>query len=104
MRRPSARPQALMFDGEGRILGVEYEVLVDAVKAPPQLFGRTFAKLPSHAGVAHEHYALHLWFVDNPAGRFDDFNPRISCPAGSTAPHEQGPGGSVPPPEHGEGH
>lgn len=97
------RPQALMFDGEGRILGVEYEILADAVKSPPQLFGRTFAKLPKHAGVEHEHYALHLWFVDDPAGRFDDFNPRISCPAGSTAP-QQGPGGSTPPSEHGEGH
>lgn len=97
------RPQAVMFDAEGRVLGVEYEVLTDVVKSAPELFGRTFAKLPKHAGVEHEHYALHMWFVDNPSGRFDDFNPRVACPPGSTAPHH-GPGPSVPPSEHGEGH
>jgi hypothetical protein len=95
------RPQAFMFDADGRVLGVEYEILADAAKSPPQLFGRTFAKLPKHPGVEHEHYALHLWFVENPAGRFDDFNPRVSCPAGSKP---AGPGQTLPPSEHGEGH
>jgi hypothetical protein len=80
------RPQALMFDAEGRVLGIEYEIMVDAVPAPPLLFGRTFGKLPAHPGVDHEHYALHVWFVENPGGQFDDFNPRISCPPGSTPP------------------
>lgn len=95
------RPQALMFDAEGRLLGVEYEILTDAAKSPPQLFGRTFAKLPKHAGVEHEHYALHVWFVDNPNGRFDDFNPRVTCPQGT---RPAGPGQTLPPSEHGEGH
>jgi hypothetical protein len=95
------RPQALMFDAEGRVLGVEYEVLADAVTQAPQLFGRTFAKLPKHAGLEHEHYALHVWFVDNPSGRFDDFNPRVTCPQGS---RPAGPGQTLPPSEHGEGH
>jgi hypothetical protein len=91
LREPIAadRPQALMFDAEGRALGVEYEVTTDAVREPPRLFGRTFAKLPPHPGVAHEHYALHLWFVDNPSGRFADFNPRVRCPPGSTPPPRQ---------------
>jgi len=93
LRGPIAadRPQALMFDPEGRVLGVEYEITTDAVTEPPRLFGRTFAKLPPHPGVQHEHYALHVWFVDNPNGQFDDFNPRVSCPAGSTPPAEQTP-------------
>lgn len=95
------RPQAFMFDADGRVLGVEYEVLTDAVRSPPQLFGRTFAKLPKHPGVEHEHYALHLWFIENPAGRFDDFNPRVTCPQGSKP---AGPGHTLPPSEHGEGH
>jgi hypothetical protein len=78
------RPQALMFDDQGTVLGVEYEVMVDAVPEAPQLFGQTFARLPGHAGVEHEHYALHVWFIDNPAGEFADFNPLLTCPATST--------------------
>jgi hypothetical protein len=97
------RPQALLFDAAGRVIGVEYEILADAAPRAPELFGRTFSKLPPHAGVSHEHYALHLWFVDNPDGRFADFNPRLSCPAGST-PRAGGPGDTPPPGEHGEGH
>ena len=80
------RPQALMFDAGGTILGVEYEVVADAVPQAPRLFGRIFNKLGAHPGVDGEHYALHYWFVDNPSGPFDDFNPKIACPAGSTPP------------------
>jgi hypothetical protein len=80
------RPQALMFDAQGRILGVEYEVMADAVAGPPQLFGRMFAKLPAHPGVEHEHYALHLWFIENPAGEFEDFNPKVVCPQTGATP------------------
>ncbi|HEX8229564.1 MAG TPA: hypothetical protein VF826_09650 [Chloroflexia bacterium] len=84
----SNRPQALMFDSEGRVLGVEYEVVADAVSEPPSLFGRTFGKLPAHAGVEHEHYALHLWFIENPNGALADFNPSVSCLPGSTPGHD----------------
>lgn len=95
------RPQAIMFDASGRALGVEYEILTGVAPQAPQLFGRTFTKLPAHPGVSHGHYALHVWFVENPEGRFSDFNPRVSCPAGSKAPGVQT---TMPPPEHGEGH
>lgn len=86
----SNRPQALMFDAEGRVLGVEYEVMTHAVSEPPSLFGQTFGKLPPHPGVEHEHYALHLWFVENPSGALADFNPNVSCPPGSTPEHGSG--------------
>lgn len=88
LRGPVAieRPQALMFDAAGRVLGVEYEVMTEAVPGPPQLFGRVFNKLPPHPGVEHDHYALHVWFVDNPSGTFADFNPKVSCPAGGSPP------------------
>ena len=89
----SNRPQALLFDAQGRVLGVEYEVMTDAVSEPPRLFGQTFAKLPAHPGVEHEHYALHLWFIENPNGALADFNPRVSCPPGSTPQHGHGGGG-----------
>lgn len=84
------RPQALMFDAQGRILGVEYEVMADAVSEAPVLFGRTFASLPAHPGVAHEHYALHLWFIDNPGGEFADFNPNVACPQTGAPSHAPG--------------
>jgi hypothetical protein len=87
------RPQAIMFDAEGRALGVEYEVMTDAVKEPPRLFGQTFTKLPAHPGVQHEHYALHLWFIENPSGALADFNPNVLCPLGSTPQHGPGRGG-----------
>jgi hypothetical protein len=86
------RPQALLFDAEGRVLGVEYEVTTDAVPEAPSLFGRTFTTLAAHPGVEHEHYALHLWFIENPAGPFADFNPNVSCPSGTTPPHGAGGG------------
>jgi hypothetical protein len=86
------RPQALLFDAEGRVPGVEYEVTTDAVPEAPSLFGRTFTTLPAHPGVEHEHYALHLWFIENPAGPFADFNPNVSCPSGTTPPHGAGGG------------
>ena len=89
----SNRPQALLFDAQGRVLGVEYEVVTDAVSEPPRLFGQTFVKLPAHPGVEHEHYALHLWFIENPNGALADFNPSVSCPPGSTPRHGPGGGG-----------
>ncbi len=89
----SNRPQALLFDMQGRVLGVEYEVMTDAVSEPPRLFGQTFAKLPAHPGVEHEHYALHLWFIENPNGALADFNPSVACPPGSTPSHGPGGGG-----------
>jgi hypothetical protein len=89
----SNRPQALLFDAQGRVLGVEYEVMADAVSEPPRLFGQTFTKLPAHQGVEHEHYALHLWFIENPNGELADFNPSVSCPPGSMPRHGPGGGG-----------
>lgn len=101
------RPQALMFDAHGQLLGVEYEIMADAVREVPQLFGRAFTKLPAHSGVAHEHYALHLWFVYNPSGQFADFNPRVSCPpdsSGGRSPATDMPRSTVPPEDHNAAH
>ncbi|MGH2491862.1 MAG: hypothetical protein ACRDF9_10160 [Candidatus Limnocylindria bacterium] len=97
-------PQALLFDADGRVIGVEYEILAEAVPRAPELFGRTFSKLPKHAGVEHEHYALHVWFIDNPGGRFADFNPRLSCPVESTPRTSDYPGDPVVPEDHSGAH
>src|SRR5688572_32195928 len=101
------RPQALMFDAHGQLLGVEYEIMADAAREVPELFGRAFTKLPAHAGVAHEHYALHLWFIFNPSGQFADFNPRLSCPPDSPSgqsPATEVPRSTVPPEDHNAAH
>ena len=89
----SNRPQALLFDAQGRVLGVEYEVMTDTMSEPPRLFGQTFVKLPAHPGVEHEHYALHLWFIENPNGARADVNASVSCPRGRTPGHTPGGGG-----------
>lgn len=34
----ASRPQALMFDADGRLLGVEYEIMAEAVREVPTLF------------------------------------------------------------------
>jgi hypothetical protein len=79
-------PEALVYelDNEGQITELvahEYIVPVDAwsESAPPSLFGQEF----------HQHPTLPLWVLhawiwkDNPAGVFQDFNPRVRlCPAG----------------------
>jgi hypothetical protein len=102
------RPQALMFDEYGRVLGVEYEIMAEAAREVPALFGRAFTKLPAHAGVAHEHYALHLWFIENPSGRFADFNPRLTCPPkgapGAQAPATPVPESTIVPEDHNAAH
>jgi len=94
LRGPIAfdRPQALLYDGQGRMLGVEYEIAADAVRDPPVLFGRTFSKLPAHPPIQYEHYALHLWFIPNPSGQFADFNPSVACPLDSAPAAPHGPG------------
>jgi hypothetical protein len=102
------RPQALMFDAHGQVLGVEYEIMSEAVRDVPVLFGRAFTKLPAHAGVAHEHYALHLWFIYNPSGRFADFNPRLICPPDSPSGGQPSatdvPLSTIPPEDHNVAH
>jgi hypothetical protein len=80
------KPQALVFDGVGKIVAVEYEIMADAASHAPTLFGQQFHKMQAHPGLANEHYALHLWLVNNPHGPFADFNSAYSCPPGSTPP------------------
>ena len=44
-----------------------------------------------------DHYALHLWFIENPSGALADFKPSVSCPrvpSGQSTPrHAPGGGG-----------
>ncbi|HEY7522943.1 MAG TPA: hypothetical protein VH720_04695 [Candidatus Limnocylindrales bacterium] len=82
-------PEVLVYEptasGGSRLVAVEYVVFQadwDALHPnPPKLFGRTLALLP--AGNRYglpAFYELHVWlFKSNPLGRFNDWNPRVSC-------------------------
>jgi hypothetical protein len=83
------KPEVLVYEpranGSLRLVAVEYVVFQadwDALHAnPPKLFGRTLALVPegNRYGLP-AFYELHVWlFKENPLGRFNDWNPRVSC-------------------------
>jgi hypothetical protein len=83
------KPEVLVYEpkanGGYRLVAVEYVVFQadwDATHdKPPKLFGRTLTLIP--AGNRYglpPFYELHVWlFKRNPLGRFNDWNPRVSC-------------------------
>jgi hypothetical protein len=92
-------PEVLVYEpaanGRLHLVALEYVILESTWRAHhpnpadvPRLFGRRFERLPG-AGEAQPQnryglpafYELHLWlWKPNPAGMFDDWNPRVSCP------------------------
>lgn len=67
------------------MVGVEYEAAQDT--ADPTVLGQPMTLLPEgHPGMEFPDYVLHMWFVDNPAGTFADFNPALTCPAPALPP------------------
>jgi len=87
----AATPEVLVYEpepnGRLRLVAVEYVVFQaawdEAHSAPPSLFGQEFELIP--AGNRYglpPFYELHAWiWKHNPRGMFDDWNPRVSCPA-----------------------
>jgi len=86
------RPEALIYapdrSGGRHLVAVEYVVIRSGWEAaghtaPPALFGRTFELVP--AGNRYglpDFYELHAWiWRANPLGMFNDWNPRVHCPA-----------------------
>jgi hypothetical protein len=80
------RPEALVFvpgpHGQLRLGAVEYIVPADPWDAlhdhPPMVLGQHL-----HLNEALGVYVLHAWiFQPNPTGMFEDWNPRVTCPAG----------------------
>lgn len=78
-------PEAMVYapspSGKLKFAAVEYIVPVEAWDGSgkdglPELFGQTF-HLNESLGV----YVLHAWiWRGNPAGVFEDWNPKVSCP------------------------
>ncbi|WP_330331962.1 hypothetical protein OHS33_21090 [Streptomyces sp. NBC_00536] len=54
----------------------------------PSMFGLPFdGPMPGHWPGMPKHYDLHLWaYEKNPAGRFHNWNPALTCPKNSTTP------------------
>jgi hypothetical protein len=83
-------PELVVYEptknGRLRLVAAEYVVFQAAWDAthtsPPELFGREFELVP--AGNRYglpPFYELHAWlWKHNPAGMFDDWNPRVTCP------------------------
>lgn len=79
------KPEAMVYppgrNGKLRLGAVEYIVPADAWDgagntAPPEVLGHSL-----HLNEALGVYVLHAWiWMDNPAGAFEDWNPRVSCP------------------------
>jgi len=87
-------PEALIYEptknGRLRLVAVEYVVLKSSWEGagnttPPSLFGQPFTLVA--AGNRYglpDFYELHAWlFKHNPAGMFEDWNPRVSCSGAS---------------------
>ena len=83
-------PEAVIYqpmpDGSLKLVAVEYVVLRadwDAThSAPPSLFGQQFGLvLAGNRYGLPDFYELHAWiWRNNPAGMFEDWNPKVTCP------------------------
>ncbi len=85
-----AAPEAIMYEplpgGGQRLVGVEWVVFQQAWEdagntGAPSLFGRSLKLVPSpnRYGIP-SFYQLHAWvWKPNPAGTYQDWNPRVSC-------------------------
>ncbi len=76
-----SEPELLLYEpqknGKLRLVAVEYAIpFTDWTAAePPRLFGRNF-----HENFDFGLWVLHVWAQrDNPSGRFEDWNPAVSC-------------------------
>ncbi|MEO7964416.1 MAG: hypothetical protein ABIT38_10985 [Gemmatimonadaceae bacterium] len=77
-------PELLLYEPEAngrmRLVAVEYIMPLTASAVPPRLFDRDFKP-----NLAFGIWALHAWvWKDNPSGIFADWNPRVTCPAGTS--------------------
>lgn len=88
----AATPEALVYepgrDGHLRLVAVEYVVFQSLWEGagntePPSLFGQPFelVPFPNRYGLP-AFYELHAWlWKHNSTGMFEDWNPRVTCPA-----------------------
>ena len=73
-----SEPEVLLYlpndDGVLELVAVEY--VYPNVGVVPSLFGQDY-----HFSASRNRYELHAWiWRHNPAGMFEDFNPKLNCP------------------------
>jgi hypothetical protein len=86
-------PEVLIYEpdkhGKLKLVGVEYVVFESDWEAehPPSLFGQRFHRMPGASEPEPQNryglpafHELHAWiWKHNPAGMFEDWNPKVSC-------------------------
>ncbi|GGZ53944.1 hypothetical protein AB0P12_20260 [Streptomyces subrutilus] len=105
-----ARPTALLYsrekDRNGRRtlqtvewMSTDRDQDLKTTDDRPTMFGLPFdGPMPGHWAGMPKHYDLHMWaYKENPAGRFHNWNPALTCPGKKPAP-------AHPDPEHAHGH
>lgn len=105
-----SKPTALLYssekdkDGRRKLQTVEWMFTdgdqdLKTTNDRPSMFGLPFdGPMPGHWTGMPKHYDLHLWaYEKNPAGRFHNWNPALTCPKGTTGP-------AKPTTEHAHGH
>jgi hypothetical protein len=71
------RPEAVLYDMQGRLIAVEY-IVIDVGQPRPSFGGQLFDIGGTPVPVPH--YSLHAWVhFENPTGMFTPFNPRVVC-------------------------
>ncbi|MFD3698986.1 hypothetical protein ACFWUZ_23085 [Streptomyces sp. NPDC058646] len=103
-----ARPTALLYSkdkdrsGRRKLQAVEWMATdrdqdLKTSDDRPGMFGLPFdGPMPGHWAGMPKHYDLHMWaYEKNPAGRFHNWNPALTCPRKAPVP------GGAP---HGHGH
>jgi hypothetical protein len=79
----AVEPEVLILDVDDNVVGVEY-IVPSREEERPEVVGQPFQDFEVPGEPLG--YALHAWFIDNPAGTFADFNPAVTCPPGSLPP------------------
>ena len=77
-------PEVILLGPNDEVWGVEYETAAETEN--PVVLGQEMPLLEGgHPGMEFDHYSMHVWFVENLAGQFADFNPALTC-AGELPP------------------
>lgn len=73
-------PEIIMLDPEDNVV-IAVQYVTPPQEEPLTVLGQQL----TYVEIA-DWDSLHVWFLENPSGQFADFNPNVSCPAGTEAP------------------
>ncbi len=79
-----ANPPIVVLDGQGRVIGIEWEAK-NLGQAAPVVYGQTANLGPPHHGADEPHYMLHAYFLPRGKVQFGDFSETVSCKPGTAS-------------------